>query len=339
MNNALLEDSQSEDTYIFVEINNSKYAFGTNSILEIVKLVQLNCPERLPRHIAGIAEYNSIIINVVDLRSVLSMPTIPYTVDNHIIIIATDEMIFGVVVDDVLDIKKIDRRFIQSAPYHSGITYAHAIYTQEQENVICLSVDSIEKTIKEALEDTASKSACAELLPKDFQSVEILKQRGLQLSKKNTGVSAYTLLKEKDQYMSFFIGDTRYCIKIEHIKSFTKLARQKVTKVPCTPKFISGLLNVKGDCIALIDLKVYLNPEVGVSEIDENCIVIILNAGEFKLGFIVNQIGESVNIPGEDLEKARVDHKGELIDYVQDDQLYYILNIPLMLNNEKLYIR
>jgi len=338
MSSAFIEDLRSEDTYIFIEINSSSYAIGTKSILEIVKLVQMDCPERLPRHIAGIVEYNSIMINIVDLRSVLNMPMRPYTLDNQVIIIATDEMIFGLVVDEVIDIRKIDRRFLQSAPYHTEHTYAQAIYTENSEyNTTLLSIDAIESSLKEALEDIHSISECTELMPRDYSSAEVLKQRAMQLSRKDHAASSYMLLKEKDQYMSFYVGKTCYCIKLEHIKSFTKIQQQKVTRVPCVPPFIAGLLNVKGDCISLIDIKAYLNSSK--TSIDENSVIIILNSGEFKLGFVVDQIGNNINIPEEELNKIRTDSKAELTDYVFEDQLYYILNIPQMLNNEKLYIR
>lgn len=337
MSNLVLQDFQNEDTYLLMGIGDILYAIDSESVLEIIKLVELDFPERLPRHIAGIIEYNSVIINIVDLRSLLNMPLKPYTIDSQILIIATDEMIFGLIVDEVIDIKKINRSFLHTAPYHSEHTFAKSIYTEGSQKITCLSLRAIEKAIKEALEDVSATSDLTGLMPQDINSHMLLKERSTRLSKKTDATTAYNLLKEKDQYITFFVGTTRYCMKIEHIKGFFKINHEKITRVPCVPKFITGLLNIKGDCIALIDLKSYFNEGEGV--IAEKSIIIMPDAGEFKIGFVTDRVGESVHIPEEELAEYAQDSKGELIDYVCNDELYHILNIPQLLNNEKLYIR
>ena len=45
---ATAENIQENDVYIFVKIGNSSYAFPALNVLEIIKLVELEYPEKKP---------------------------------------------------------------------------------------------------------------------------------------------------------------------------------------------------------------------------------------------------------------------------------------------------
>ena len=106
------ENIQENDIFIFTEIGNTSYAFSALSILEIIKLVELEYPEKMPSYVAGILEYRGRIIHIIDLRTILNIETKEYDMNTHILIIQGQDAIYGIIADSIVDIKKIDSTII-----------------------------------------------------------------------------------------------------------------------------------------------------------------------------------------------------------------------------------
>ena len=87
-----LEDyskEKEEELFIFT-LNGKLYSILPNRILEIIKFIELEIPEKLPKDVAGIIKYGSYFINVVDLKSLFEIETTPYTLDNKILIVCVN---------------------------------------------------------------------------------------------------------------------------------------------------------------------------------------------------------------------------------------------------------
>jgi len=114
---AIAENIQENDIYIFVKIGASSYAFPALNVLEIIKLVELEYPEKMPSYIAGILEYKGKVIHIIDLRSILKIEAAQYDINTHILIIQGKETVYGIITDEISDIKKIDSTIIAPPPY------------------------------------------------------------------------------------------------------------------------------------------------------------------------------------------------------------------------------
>ena len=113
--------------------------------------------------------------------------------------------------------------------------------------------------------------------------------------------------------------------------------------MPCTPSFIKGLISIKGDYITIIDLRKYFDNEF--SNITDKSTIIAIQSKDFKVGFIVDEISDTMNIPSAELfrnksknKNAKADSKNEIIEYVKDEKLYLVLNMDEILSNERLYV-
>ena len=95
---------QKKNTHLYFSVGGNKYAVNSDNVLEIMKLPQLDYPQKLPNNIVGLLKYNNFVINVVDIRFYLNMEVQPYSTNNELIIIKTDEVIFGIITDKVLGI-------------------------------------------------------------------------------------------------------------------------------------------------------------------------------------------------------------------------------------------
>ena len=65
--------------------------------------------------------------------------------------------------------------------------------------------------------------------------------------------------------------------------------------MPCTPPFILGIINVRGQILAVIDLKRFFNlPDKGLSDLNK---VIILRRGGLEVGLLADAVAGVQAIP------------------------------------------
>lgn len=345
MNEITAPDNIPENNvFIFTNIGNVSYAFPALNILEILKLVELEYPEKMPSYIAGILEYRGKIIQITDLRTILNIEAKNYDINTHILIIQGKDAIYGIIADSITDIKRIDEKLIVSPPHSIESRFTRGMYLNNGITSTVVDLYALEEwmSITDKGETSFSEKA-ARLLPRDIQSKELLHQRKLQLAEKTKNVPYRGLTSNKDVYISFKIGSNTYCLEIVYVGGFYKYSETKIIKIPCTPGFIKGLISIKGDYITIIDLKKYFDNEP--SNITEKSTIIAIQSKDFHIGFIVDEISDAINIPSSDLFKSKTknknikaENKNEIIEYVKDNKLYLVLNIEEILNNEKLYV-
>ena len=117
---------------------------------------------------------------------------------------------------------------------------------------------------------------------------------------------------------------------------FYKFANVKLTKVPCTPDFIMGIVSIKGRYITVIDLLKYT--ENKTSEITKDTSIIVIEYEDYQLGIITDAIGETIDMD-ENLLKKKEDYKPSCLnEYVMGEKLYLILDIKRLFGDEKLYV-
>lgn len=329
---------ENEKTCVFFEINNSKYMIDAKNVIEIIKLPYIEYNQKLPKNVCGLLEYRSSMINIVDLRNILNLEILPYSTDDQVLILNLENLFAGVVVNKVNDIKKIDQKFLKKTPWEHNEGVVQSIYSAKNvENIMFIDIKSLSNILRTSFDDFEFSSPMNNLLPQDENSKRVLMQRSLELKNKED-IANYAVSNSLNQYITFKIDDITYCMQNTYVKSFYKLSDSKITKVPCTPDFIAGLLNVKGFCVCVIDLKNYLNR--GKTKECEKSTIIILEAGEFQLGILTDEIGQNLNVEPNVLEDSKSNkEKAEIIDYVKDNKVFCIVDIPQILNNEKIYIR
>ena len=101
----------------------------------------------------------------------------------------------------------------------------------------------------------------------------------------------------KDQYLTFGIDDEEFGIEIANIKEIISICR--ITKVPETPKYLKGIINLRGDIIPVIDVRArFLKPE---KEYDDLTCIVVIDFEEYSLGLIVDEVKEVVFINEENV--------------------------------------
>ncbi len=135
------------------------------------------------------------------------------------------------------------------------------------------------------------------------------------------------------KFVNFRIHTTLFAFDVDNIIEI--IPYQEVTKMPFMEYYIIGLINFRGDLVPLIDLRLKFNSS---NDILEATRIIILEHKGSKVGILVDEVFEIVNVPEMEIKKdANIKHniKNEWIDGI----FLYNDNIVIVLNKKKLLIR
>ncbi|MEI8122346.1 MAG: chemotaxis protein CheW [bacterium] len=99
----------------------------------------------------------------------------------------------------------------------------------------------------------------------------------------------------------FNLAAGRYAVESVYVREVYPLG--ELTPLPCTPAFVTGIMNVRGDILAVIDLRVFLDlpGDAGIS-LDH---VIIVESDDSAFGILTDAATETAAFPLRDLEVGR----------------------------------
>jgi purine-binding chemotaxis protein CheW len=82
------------------------------------------------------------------------------------------------------------------------------------------------------------------------------------------------------EVLEFFLASERYGLETAYVREVHPM--KELTPLPCTPPFILGIINVRGQILSVIDLKRFFHlPDRGLSDLNK---VIILRRGRLEVG-------------------------------------------------------
>lgn len=96
----------------------------------------------------------------------------------------------------------------------------------------------------------------------------------------------------------FQLADKEYAIPVSHVQGIEKLMH--ITRVPKTPYFVKGVINLRGVVTPIIDLRERFALPVSVN--DETTRIIIVMLDNMDVGFVVDSANDVLDIPVEAIE-------------------------------------
>jgi len=106
------------------------------------------------------------------------------------------------------------------------------------------------------------------------------------------------------KYLTFALSNEEYGLEILKVREIN--GYMQITAVPQTPAHIKGVINLRGQVIPVIDLRM----KFGMSEAqvtEETCIIVVeINQGDrkYQTGIVVDRVKEVLDIAGENIEDA-----------------------------------
>jgi len=134
----------------------------------------------------------------------------------------------------------------------------------------------------------------------------------------------------------FMLANERYGIELKNIIEVYPL--KDLTPMPCTPPFILGIFNVRGQIQTIIDIKKFFDlPDKGLSDLNK---VIIVHARGMEAGILADTILGIRSIPLSQVQATLptlTDIRAEYMKGVTSDQLI-ILDVEKIFSDEKIIV-
>ena len=111
---------------------------------------------------------------------------------------------------------------------------------------------------------------------------------------------------ENKQYILVSIGNEQYGIDIGYVDNIVRM--QKITRVPKAQSYFKGVINLRGEIVPVMSIRLKMGFEDDVFT-DSSRIIILKIEDQGKLGVIVDEVREVVNLGADEIDKPSHDAK------------------------------
>ena len=116
--------------------------------------------------------------------------------------------------------------------------------------------------------------------------------------------SANTAATLAGKYLTFRLGAEEFGLEILKVQEIIKM--MDITKVPRTPPYVRGVVNLRGKVIPVLDLRLKFDMEAKETTVKTCVIVVQVRRGTdtVTIGIIVDEVSEVLDIAGAEIEEA-----------------------------------
>jgi purine-binding chemotaxis protein CheW len=100
------------------------------------------------------------------------------------------------------------------------------------------------------------------------------------------------------KFLTFHLAEEDYGIAICYVTEIIGI--QKITVVPDMPRYIRGVINLRGRVIPVMDVRMRFN--LPSREYDDRTCIIVVNIDDKAIGLVVDKVNEVADIPDAQIE-------------------------------------
>ncbi|ABK99224.1 chemotaxis protein CheW [Pelobacter propionicus] len=152
------------------------------------------------------------------------------------------------------------------------------------------------------------------------------------------GVASIT---ESIQYLTFKLADEIFALDVAKVREILEVTT--ITKVPQTPDFMRGVINLRGSVVPVVDMRLKFGMSMTEQTVN-TCIIVVeisLDGDSLVLGALADSVQEVVEMEAEKIEPAP--HIGTKLntDFIRgmgkvDDHFVMILDIDRIFSSAEL---
>ena len=143
------------------------------------------------------------------------------------------------------------------------------------------------------------------------------------------------------QLVTFMIGNEEYGVDILFVHEINRTIQ--ITRVPNTPSFVDGVVNLRGKIIPIVNLRKKLG--LDKKRIDNDTRIIVIEMGGTIIGFVVDKVKEVLRVPSGLFENPPDITNGANSEYIKavgklDDRLLLMIDLEkVFTNNEAIELK
>lgn len=139
------------------------------------------------------------------------------------------------------------------------------------------------------------------------------------------------------QFVTFEVGSEEFAIPILSVHEINRI--MEITRVPQSPAFVEGVINLRGKIIPVVDLRKRFGV-TSISTTSDNRIIVV-EVGDRIIGFVVDRVNEVLRISPDIVESPPSMVCGVDSEYVKgvgklEDRLLIMLDLGRLLGSREL---
>ncbi|MFD2613025.1 chemotaxis protein CheW [Paenibacillus gansuensis] len=145
-------------------------------------------------------------------------------------------------------------------------------------------------------------------------------------------------MAEETKFIVFSLAHEEYGVEVDKVRTIERM--MPITRVPKTPVFVKGVINLRGIVIPIIDLRErFALPQ---AEFTENSRIIIVAVGEMEVGLIVDSASDVIDLDTDLIADPPEVVGGIKAKYLRgvaklkDNRLLVMLNLHEVLNKNEI---
>lgn len=263
---------EQERILIGFKLGEEHFSLDITHVEEIIELPQITPVPEMSNLIDGIFYQRDQALPILGLGRRFHMPQAKFTEDTAVLIVREQDLFLGFIVDQITEVFHILPDDMLALP--ANISGKSA---EQFEGIVKVNFSEAETTVVMALnlQNILTEEEQEHLLTLQEELNEI---EDHALGEENTS-ETISLLK-------FRVNDEIFALRVLEINEITTM--QKMVAVPKAPRFVNGVINLRGDIITIIGMAKLFGSDV--APITEKSRIIVVQIGEQKAGFQVDQI-------------------------------------------------
>ncbi len=290
-----------------------EYAIAIESVQEIVQVPpHITEVPKAPPQVLGVISLRERLLPLVSMRSLFNLPEVEADEQRRIVVVGLPGGAqVGLVTDTVKEVLSVPRQ--QAEPVPDVLARGHDL--QEFESICRLDEGRRLVSIIKA-EKLLGLSALREAVAVAQQADPAGNGAEQESSAMNNERRADAAATDDDtQVVIFRLGDEEFAVPIMSVQEIVRVP-DTLTRVPRTPRFVEGVINLRGTVLPVIDQR----SRLGLAPLERNDgqRIMVYTLGGLRTGFIVDSVAEVLRIPRAHIEPAPVlsEEQGRLITQV-----------------------
>lgn len=292
LSDGLIDDSMNQDEdevesdqiqLVSFSVDRQEYAIHIDDVKEIVQMPEaITTVPKSPHHILGLMNLRDQLLPLVDLRTMFALEGKHPDDKSRVIVVTSHGYFLGIVVDGVSEVLRIDKDTVEALipalakeAELSDITDICRLNNGER----LVSILSIERFFdSENLQETISELVEENMLEQENSDHDYTDDD----------------MEDDNQVVVFKLNHEEFAVPITSIQEIVRIPDELI-RVPKSPDFLEGVINLRGIVLPVVDLRRRL--EIEGSERSERQRIVVFLIHGIRTGFIVDQVTEVLRLP------------------------------------------
>lgn len=157
------------------------------------------------------------------------------------------------------------------------------------------------------------------------------------MAEKTENVAVIEEDTQNGRFLTFSLGNESYGIEIKYVTEIIGI--QAITEIPELPKYVKGIINLRGKIIPVMDVRLRFKKER--REYNDRTCIIVIDISDLSIGLIVDAVSEVLTIPEDGIVDPPKMNKGAGNRYIKSigkvgNDVKLLLDCEKLLTEEEL---